>query len=70
MNDFRNANGTYNGVKALAAWSGLSEAEVRWTAARIQELMKAGASAEQAKATVNEEAKSQPWLADQPGAGT
>lgn len=67
MKDFRNPNGTYNGIKALAAWSGLTEAEVKWTADRMQALMKAGATAEQAKATVKEEAKSRPWIGQQPG---
>ena len=51
MDAFRNPNGTYNGIKALAAWSGLSEEEVRWTAERMQALIKAGATSASAYIT-------------------
>lgn len=67
MDGFRNPNGSYNGIKALAAWSGLSEAEVAWTARRVKELMAAGTSAADAKVIVKQEAKSRPWLGRQPG---
>ena len=67
MEQFRNPNGSYNGIKALAAWSGLSEAEVKWTAERMKALIKSGVPAKQAIATLKEEAKSRPWLGQQPG---
>lgn len=60
---FSNGNGTYNGIKALAAWSGLSMEEVAWTAARMQQLIKVDKlPIEAAKAQVAAEAKQQPWL--------
>jgi ribosomal protein L17 len=41
-NDIRNPDGTYNGVKAMAQLSGLSEEEIRWTWERAKELRTAG----------------------------
>lgn len=61
IEQFANGDGTYNGVKALAFLSGLSEAEVAWTAKRIQELMRAGSTRELASAQVRKERKAQPW---------
>lgn len=59
----RNPDGTYNGVKFLAALSGIPEAEVAWTATRMQQLIRdQGRTREVAKAIVREEAKAQPWL--------
>jgi uncharacterized protein YoaH (UPF0181 family) len=49
-------------VTYLASLTGLSEAEVQWTALRIQHLMKTeGKSKDEAKAIVKEEGKSRPW---------
>lgn len=58
---FRNPDGTYNGIKALAQISGLSEAEIAWTADRLRALLKAGKSKDEAKAIVRAEAVSRPW---------
>lgn len=59
---FRNPDGTYNGVKTMAALSGLSEAEVEWTFKRIRALIvDQKKAAAEAKAIVGEEAKSKPW---------
>lgn len=59
---FRNpGSNTFNGVKAMAAWSGLTEAEVAWTAARIKELIAAGKSRQEAVAIVRAEGKTKPW---------
>lgn len=60
---FRNPDGTFNGVKLLASLSGCSEAEVRWTVARLNYLMHTeGKTREEAKAIIIEEAKRQPWI--------
>jgi hypothetical protein len=40
--DIRNPDGTYNGVKAMAQLSGLTEEEIRWTWERAMELRTAG----------------------------
>jgi hypothetical protein len=62
MSKYQNPDGTYNLTGILASLSGLSEAEVRWTALRLQHLMKVeGKSKEEAKAIVAEEGKSRPW---------
>jgi hypothetical protein len=60
---FRNANGTYDGAKALSAWSGLSYEEVTWTAKRIKTLMhEEKKTKEEALSIVKEESKSKPWI--------
>lgn len=61
MSDFRNPDGTYNGVKMMAALSGLSEAEIKWTFDEMKRLMNSGMAKEEAKALVKERAKSKPW---------
>lgn len=59
---WRNPDGTYNGVKALAALSHLSEDEVAWTFNRLKYwLFHKKKSVDEAKALVAEEAKDQPW---------
>jgi hypothetical protein len=61
---YRNPDGTYNGVKVMAALSGLSEAEVAWTFNRLKHLLHVEKkSADEAKAIVAEECKSKPWEA-------
>lgn len=63
LGNFRNANGTYNGVKALSALTGLSEAEVKWTDQRIKELVvDLKIPRAQAVAQVRREAESKPWV--------
>lgn len=60
---YRNPDGTYNGIAALAELSGLFEAEIRWTFIRLKELMTSqGLSREQALAIVKGEAADKPWL--------
>lgn len=63
LEEFRNPDGkTYNGVAMLACLSGLSEAEVAWTAARVRRLMiDDGLSRGEALERVKAEAKSRPW---------
>lgn len=57
-----NADGTYNLINVLAAVSGLSEDEVRWTAHRLRELTQdEGKSKDEAKRIVAEEVKTRPW---------
>lgn len=59
---FRNPDGTYNGVKTMAALSGLSEAEVEWTFKRIRTLIiDQKMPRAQALPIVREEAKTKPW---------
>lgn len=53
---------TFNGIKMLAELSGLSEAEVRWTADRLKQMMHVeGRSKDEAKRIVAEEAAGRPW---------
>jgi TRAP-type C4-dicarboxylate transport system permease large subunit len=62
IGSFRNPDGTYDGIKMLAAMSGLSEAEVAWTAKRLKHLMHVEKKTkEEAKAVVAQESKSRPW---------
>lgn len=59
----RNADGTYNGVTAMAEMSGLTPAEIKWTFDRLKHLMHVeGMTKEAAKDVVKAEAASQPWL--------
>ena len=59
---FRNpGSNTFNGVKAMAAWTGLTEAEVAWTAARVKELIAGGKSKQEAVDIVRAEGKAKPW---------
>lgn len=61
---FRNPDGTYDGAKAMSAWTGLSYEEVTWTAKRLKQLMQEdGKTKQEAIGIVKEEAKSKPWLA-------
>lgn len=63
FDQFKNPNSTYNGVTAMAAWSGLSIEEIQWTADRLKQLMvDQGKSKDEAKTIVKEEAKSKPWI--------
>lgn len=58
-----NGDGTYNGVRMLAELSGLSAAEVAWTAARIKHLVVVEKKpAAEAKAIVAAEAQGKPWM--------
>jgi hypothetical protein len=57
----KNENGTYNGVRALSAISGLSTAEVEWTWRRMVELKNTGLSSDAIKATLKAEAAARPW---------
>lgn len=60
---FRNKDGTYDGAKALAAWSGLSYEEVAWTAKRMKQLIhEEKKTKEEAVKIVKEEGKSKPWI--------
>lgn len=61
--DYQNTDGTHNGVKFMAAITGLSEAEVAWTWSRLKTLMhELALPKEQALAIVKAEAKEKPWI--------
>ncbi len=61
IRQFRNQNGTYDGVAFMASITGLSYAEVEWTARRIKELILSGMSRTDAVALVKVEAKEKKW---------
>jgi len=64
FSQFSNGDGTYNGVKMLAHISGLSEAEVAWTAARLKQLMVVEKMPRvEAKRIVANESRTRPWEA-------
>lgn len=64
FDEFSNGDGTYNGVALLSRISGLSMAEVYWTANRLKHLLKVEKrTKDEAKSIVREEAKSRPWEA-------
>lgn len=60
---YKNPDGkTYNGVALLADISGLSQAEIRWTADRLKHLMHVEKrSKDEAKEIVRREAAGKPW---------
>lgn len=59
----RNADGTYNGVTAMAELSGLSAEEIRWAFDRLKHLMQVdGMTKDAAKAVVKAEVVGRPWL--------
>ncbi len=55
MEQFKNSDGTYNGIKAMASFSGLSEDEVRWTFDRVKELKSQGISKDEVTRIIKEE---------------
>lgn len=63
MNRWINPDGrTYNGAQMLADLTGLTMAEITWTAARLKHLMTVqGMGKEEAKRIVSEESKLKPW---------
>ena len=62
---WKNPNGTYNGAQMLADLSGLSLAEVQWTANRFKHLLHVEKrSKDEAKAIVKAKCANKPWLAD------
>ena len=59
---FRNLDGTYDGAKAMSAWTGLRYEEVTWTAKRLKHLMhEDGKTKQEAIGIIKEESKSKPW---------
>lgn len=61
-----NPDGTFNGVKAMSAISGLDQREIQWMFDRMKELVAAGVVAEERKRIVREEGASKPWLNSTP----
>lgn len=63
MKQWLNPDGkTYNGAQMLADLTGLTMAEITWTAARLKQLMTIqGMGKEEAKYIVSEESKLKPW---------
>lgn len=72
IEQFKNKDGsTYNGAAMLANLTGLSQAEVEWTAKRIQHLTSVErCSKEQAMAVVKAERVNKPWIKSQSGNST
>lgn len=63
MWDCQNPDGTWNGARMMARWTGITEAEVIWTWRRLQQLLGTeGKTKNQALAIVKQEAKEKPWL--------
>lgn len=52
----RNPDGTYNGISYMAELSGLSQEEIKWTAARCKELYAAGHTRDEVRTIVKREA--------------
>ena len=63
----QNSDGTWNGIRALSAISGLDPREVQWMWRRMQELKAAGCDATAMKLAVREESALKPWLNAAPG---
>lgn len=62
LDRYSNGDGTYNGAALLADISGLSRAEIRWTAERLKALLHTEKKTKtEALAIVREESKSRPW---------
>ena len=57
----RNADGSWNGVAAMAALAKLDPTEVRWTHARVKELKRLRYSNPEIIRIVNNEARYRPW---------
>lgn len=59
----RNRNGTFHLGRTMEALTRgvLSSEEIMWTAQRMQALVRSGATPDEAKAIVAEEARSRPW---------
>lgn len=63
-NNFRNADGTYDGGKFLSSLTGISEPEIKWIAKRMGQLIREeGKTKEEARAIVKMECKEKPWEA-------
>lgn len=60
---WRNENGTFNGIKMMSDLSGRPEAEVAWIAERVKTLMAEGKTKDQIKTILDDESKSEPWMA-------
>jgi hypothetical protein len=60
--DFKNPDGeTYNGLKLVAAMSGLSDAEIMWTLSRLKELRANGTPRHLQNDIIKTEAISKLW---------
>ena len=57
-----NPDGTFNGVKAMSAISGLDQREIQWMFDRMKELVAADVVPDERKRIVREEGASKPWL--------
>ena len=55
MKEFKNSDGTYNGVKALSYLSGISESEILKSFNRVKELKALGHTTEQIKVIMKQE---------------
>ncbi len=62
----QNPDGTWNGVKAMSAISGLDPREIKWMFDRMKQLKASGADAAEMKRVVHEEGASKPWLNSTP----
>lgn len=58
----QNADGSWNGARAMSAISGLDQREIQWMFDRMKELTASGVDPETRKKMVREEGKQKPWL--------
>lgn len=52
---------TFNGVAMMADLTGLSQAEIRWTAMRMKQLYSEGKMKKEVLSIVRSEGRSKPW---------
>lgn len=62
----QNSDGSWNGVRAMSALSGLDQREIKWMFDRMKQLKTAGVDADEMKRIVREEGASKPWLNSTP----
>lgn len=62
LKQFQNADGTYNGVAVMAAATGLSAAEIKWSFDRMKHLLHVEKKTKaEAVDILREECRSKPW---------
>lgn len=62
MQQFQNADGTYNGVALMAKATGLSAAEIKWSFDRMKHLLHVDKKSKTEAVTIlREECRTRPW---------
>ena len=59
--EFKNPDGTFNGLAFMAEFSGLSEAEIKWMWNRMKEIRSEGTPTNQITDILRKEAINRPW---------